>query len=102
MILVGTLLPEQDAATFTERYLFEVTPLYVGLRNKAEFEMKADGGESKIAILGDTFPHYGTFAEQGLLVIDLDRERVRALSNLAAWTVFRSAEYIKRGLLGHR
>lgn len=41
----------------------------------------------------DSFPHYRTFAEHKA-VIDLDRERVHALSNLTAWTVFESADYI--------
>ncbi|UJP04692.1 MAG: hypothetical protein LZF61_07430 [Nitrosomonas sp.] len=44
------------------------------------------------------FPHYQTFGEQGPLLIDLDRERVRALSNLTAWTVYESASYIAQGL----
>lgn len=42
----------------------------------------------------DTFPHYGTFLEKKALLIDLDRERVRALSQLTAWTVFDQASYI--------
>ncbi|MCP4700278.1 MAG: hypothetical protein GY862_26015, partial [Gammaproteobacteria bacterium] len=48
----------------------------------------------------DTFPHYKTFAEQGVTAIDLDRERVHALSNLAAWTVFKGAKDIADGLKG--
>jgi hypothetical protein len=48
----------------------------------------------------DTFPHYSTFAEQGIFMIDLNRERVVALSNLAAWTVRESADYIATGLGG--
>ncbi len=46
----------------------------------------------------DTFPHYATFAEQGVLVIDLDRERVNALSNLAAWAVLESSRAVREGL----
>jgi len=46
----------------------------------------------------DNFPHYLTFAEQGVSLIDLNRERVIALSNLSAWTVFESAEYISQSL----
>ncbi|MCH9699539.1 MAG: patatin-like phospholipase family protein [Gammaproteobacteria bacterium] len=46
----------------------------------------------------DHFPHYRTFAEQGAFLIDLDRERVNALSNLTAWTVFESASEIRQGL----
>jgi hypothetical protein len=46
----------------------------------------------------ENFPHYLTFAEQGGSLIDLNRERVIALSNLAAWTVFESAEYIEESL----
>ena len=42
----------------------------------------------------DNFPHYSTFAEQGISLIDLNRERVIALSNLAAWVVKEQAEYI--------
>ena len=42
----------------------------------------------------DNFPHYNTFAEHGIGLIDLNRERVIALSNLAAWTVLESGEYI--------
>ena len=48
----------------------------------------------------DTFPHYSTFAEQGISMIDLNRERVVALSNLAAWTVKESADTIATGLGG--
>ena len=48
----------------------------------------------------DNFPHYRTFAEQGMSLIDLDPERVVALSNLAAWTVLESAEYIAASLHG--
>ncbi len=48
----------------------------------------------------DTFPHYSTFAEQGISMIDLNRERVVALSNLAAWTVKESADYIATSLGG--
>jgi hypothetical protein len=48
----------------------------------------------------DTFPYFETFRERKLRVIDLDRERVQALSNLAAWTVFEAADYIKDGLEG--
>lgn len=46
------------------------------------------------------FPHYKTFGEHAPQVIDLDRERVRALSNLAAWTVFERASYIAEKLVG--
>ena len=35
----------------------------------------------------DHFPHYRTFGEHGVGVIDLDRERVHALSNLTAWAM---------------
>lgn len=45
------------------------------------------------------FPHYRTFGE-GASMIDLDPERVHALSNLAAWTVLNSADEIARGLVG--
>jgi hypothetical protein len=48
----------------------------------------------------DTFPHYATFAEQGVSMIDLNRERVIALSNLAEWSVRESADYIATGLSG--
>ena len=48
----------------------------------------------------DNFPHYLTFAEQGVSLIDLSRERVIALSNLAAWMVKESAEYIASSLSG--
>jgi len=48
----------------------------------------------------DSFPHYSTFAEHGIGLIDLDRERVIALSNLAAWTVKTSASYIAANLPG--
>ncbi|QLH51674.1 MAG: hypothetical protein HWD57_19135 [Candidatus Accumulibacter cognatus] len=44
------------------------------------------------------FPHYKTFGEGSAALIDLDRERVRALSNLAAWTVFESRDYIAQHL----
>ena len=46
----------------------------------------------------DNFPHYHTFAEQGASLIDLNRERVIALSNLTAWTVLESADYIAENL----
>ncbi len=46
------------------------------------------------------FPHYATFGEEGSALIDLDRERVRALSNLTAWTLFKSAPYIVSKLPG--
>jgi hypothetical protein len=46
----------------------------------------------------DSFPHYSTFAEHGISLIDLNRERVIALSNLAAWVVKESAEYISDSL----
>ena len=46
----------------------------------------------------ENFPHYLTFAEQGGSLIDLDRERVNALSNFAAWMVLDSAEYIAESL----
>ena len=46
----------------------------------------------------DNFPHYHTFAEQGVSLIDLNRERVIALSNLTAWTVLESADYIAENL----
>ena len=46
----------------------------------------------------DNFPHYRTFGEQGPLLVDLDRERVHAMSNLTAWTVFEAAEYIAEHL----
>ena len=55
---------------------------------------KLRAGESPF----DNFPHYSTFAEQGALLIDLDRERVNALSNLTAWTVLTSAEVLRLGL----
>jgi len=48
----------------------------------------------------DNFPHYSTFAEQGISLIDLNRERVIALSNLAAWVVKEQAEYISNSLGG--
>lgn len=46
----------------------------------------------------DNFPHYHTFAEQGISLIDLNRERVVALSNLAAWGVRDRAAYISSQL----
>jgi len=48
----------------------------------------------------DNFPHYLTFAEHGIALIDLNRERVIALSNLAAWAVRESADYIAESLVG--
>lgn len=48
----------------------------------------------------DNFPHYLTFAEHGISLIDLNRERVIALSNLAAWMVLESADYIASNLGG--
>lgn len=48
----------------------------------------------------DTFPHYKTFSEKKGLLIDLDRERVRALAGLTAWAVLESAEYIAQQLDG--
>jgi hypothetical protein len=48
----------------------------------------------------ENFPHYSTFAEQGLSLIDLDRERVIALSNLTAWVLQEQAEYIANNLGG--
>jgi hypothetical protein len=48
----------------------------------------------------DNFPHYSTFAEQGISLIDLNRERVIALSNLAAWVLKEQAEYISNSLGG--
>ncbi len=48
----------------------------------------------------DNFPHYSTFAEQGISLIDLNRERVIALSNLAAWVIKEQAEYISDSLGG--
>jgi hypothetical protein len=46
----------------------------------------------------DRFPHYSTFAEHGIGLIDLNRQRVVALSNLAAWTVLESATYLSSSL----
>lgn len=48
----------------------------------------------------DNFPHYRTFSEKTGLLIDLDRERVHALSNLTAWTVLTSKDYIAQQLAG--
>ena len=48
----------------------------------------------------EIFPHYLTFAEHGIFLIDLNRERVVALSNLAAWMVKESADYIASSLSG--
>lgn len=48
----------------------------------------------------DNFPHYGTLLEHAWSVIDLDRERVNALSNLTAWTVYESSEVLRQGLEG--
>ncbi len=42
----------------------------------------------------DTFPHYDTSGEQTATPIDLDRERVIALTNLAAWSVLQRAELL--------
>lgn len=44
------------------------------------------------------FPHYKTFGEHGVGVIDLDRERVHALSNLTAWAVLYVAGEITAAL----
>jgi len=46
----------------------------------------------------ENFPHYLTFAEQAASLIDLNRERVIALSNLTAWIVLESADYIEESL----
>lgn len=46
----------------------------------------------------DTFPHYDTFTEQTATPIDLDRERVVALTNLTAWSVLERAETIREAL----
>ena len=46
----------------------------------------------------DHFPHYKTFGEHGVGLIDLDRERVHALSNLTAWAVFSAAGEIAAAL----
>ena len=66
-------------------------------------KMNPNGGELVADILDsegsfDSFPHYSTFAEHGIGLIDLNRERVVALSNLAAWTVLQSADYISASL----
>jgi hypothetical protein len=46
----------------------------------------------------DHFPHYKTFGEHGVGVIDLDRERVHALSNLTAWAMLNVAGEITAAL----
>lgn len=66
-------------------------------------KLDPDGGETTQDLRDgrgdfDTFPHYSTFAEQGLLLIDLDRERVNALSNLTAWSIYESVEALREGL----
>ena len=70
--------------------------------------LNGDGSELVSDIINrqgsfDSFPHYSTFAEHGIALIDLDRERVVALSNLAAWTVLESsatiAEYLAEAAL---
>jgi len=48
----------------------------------------------------DNFPHYRTFLERGALLIDFDRERVHALSNLTAWSLRESAEIVRQALPG--
>ena len=48
----------------------------------------------------DSFPHYSTFAEHGIALIDLDPERVNALSNFTAWIVLEMSDYIADSLPG--
>ena len=48
----------------------------------------------------DNFPHYKTFGEKTGLLIDLNRERVHALSNLTAWTILASKDYLAEQLEG--
>ena len=43
------------------------------------------------------FPRYRTIAERPAL-IDLDRERIHALANLAAWSTLASQDRIERAL----
>nr|VFJ46003.1 MAG: hypothetical protein BECKFM1743A_GA0114220_1003112 [Candidatus Kentron sp. FM]VFJ52139.1 MAG: hypothetical protein BECKFM1743C_GA0114222_101065 [Candidatus Kentron sp. FM]VFK09130.1 MAG: hypothetical protein BECKFM1743B_GA0114221_100965 [Candidatus Kentron sp. FM] len=51
----------------------------------------------------EEFPHYKTFLQNGVRVIDLSLEQVNALSNLTSWSVIQSADRIRDGLdLGGR
>ena len=68
-------------------------------------QLNPEGGElvrDLIASEGSfkNFPHYLTFAEQGVLLIDLNRERVAAATNFSAWMVLESAGYIAGSLVG--
>lgn len=75
----------------TQQWINKIT---VGNAEKHTANLKNARGEFR------HFPHYKTFGEHGPQVIDLDRERVRALSNLAAWTVYARASYIADQLVG--
>ncbi len=68
-------------------------------------ELNASGGEKTSELkagLGDfdNFPHYQTFNEKKTKLIDLNRERVHALSNLTAWTVLERKAYLAEKLAG--
>ena len=68
-------------------------------------QLNAGGGKKTGELMvkkGDfaTFPHYSTFGEKKTNLIDLNRERVHALSNLTAWTVLVSKDYIAANLSG--
>lgn len=68
-------------------------------------ELRDSGGETTSDLKARrgnfvNFPHYRTFGEQKGKLIDLKREQVHALANLAAWTVLVSKDYLAGRLQG--
>ncbi len=109
---------EQGPLVHCQRYTVKANPrqgvtpyepsicwLYLERSEKWIERLDPAGGELTRALAEktrpfDNFPFYKTFGEQGGTLIDLDRERVIALSNFAAWSVLESAEEVRSALPG--
>jgi hypothetical protein len=94
----------QNARHAIEPYRTSICWVYLDRTNNWLEKIDRTGGELVRDLYDnegsfDHFPHYATFAEHGVSLIDLNRERVIALSNLAAWVVNERAEYISDNLV---
>ena len=88
-----------------EGYRPAVCWVYLDRTNEWIEKLNASGGKKTTDLKKgkgdfDHFPHYKTFIEKKTKLIDLNRERVHALSNLTAWTVLRSKDYLAEKMAG--
>jgi hypothetical protein len=100
-----TVLDNPRQSVRNEGYRPAICWVYLDLVKKWNDALDPNGGKKTADLKNqrgdfERFPHFRTFGEKKAMLIDMNRERVHALSNLTAWSVLESKGILAKGMRG--